>query len=508
MSETPENENRAPQEPPGSSAPTATPTGDTAGGNASRRGLVVAIVVVAVAGLMAALAVVAGAVAIWALGSRGDPAPTDDGQPGDAQTDDAPTVGAENDPSQLEVPASPLPAGGVDGGYVAPVLNVLPGSDCTVFPADNVWHSVIDGPAVPLVAASDPAAVLLAAATGPARTTFSSEIGEGLNIVPSTGSEERPVSVAPNWLAANNEMIAAASDADRSVPGPLGAPQLFLDMEAPPAGRLRWTNMSLDPVTDNRLYVVDTDECMATEFIGFSGLILRGGGGMVANRSSRFDLRSNNRRASRWWGEGPCPVIEVNPFFNPGCDDKTEKLSAARGGSGLSGTGGLVRFDEIGSEAGIDHAIGVVLPANMIAKEGHTWPATVSDGTGEPGSLSGSPEGSGPIPMGARLRLREDFALDCGESTCPQATEVVRALKRHGMIVVDSMGPVDHLDEAGVHILGELSDQWDRKDLRRVEFREDGTSAMRLSDFELVDAQDMRALPDAGPQDEGWLQVR
>ena len=128
------------------------------------------------------------------------------------------------------------------------------------------------------------------------------------------------------------------------MPGPLGAPQLYLDLEAPPAGELRWSNMSLDPVTDNRLYVVDSVECVATEFIGFSGLILRGGGGMVANRSSRFDLLSNNRRASRWWGEGPCPEIEPNPFFDPGCDGSTEKPSAARGGSGLSGTGGLVRL--------------------------------------------------------------------------------------------------------------------------------------------------------------------
>ena len=144
----------------------------------------------------------------------------------------------------------------------------------------------------------------------------------------------------------------------------------------------------------------------------------------------------------------------------------------------------------------------------MIAADGYTWPATVSDGTGGAGSLAGSPDGSAPIPMGARLRLRGDFALDCDPSTCPQATEVVSALKRHGMIVVDSMGPVERLDEAGVHIVGELSDQWDRGDLRRVEFREDGTSAMRLSDFELIDAEDMRARPDAGPQDDGWLQVR
>jgi hypothetical protein len=110
--------------------------------------------------------------------------------------------------------------------------------------------------------------------------------------------------------------------------------------------------------------------------------------------------------------------------------------------------------------------------------------------------------------MGARLRLRQDFALDCGEATCPQAVEVVRALKRHGMIVVDSMGPVESIEQAGVHIVGELSDRWDREDLRRIEFREDGSGAMRLSDFELVDPEDMRALPDAGPQDDGWLQVR
>jgi hypothetical protein len=57
------------------------------------------------------------------------------------------------------------------------------------------------------------------------------------------------------------------------------------------------------------------------------------------------------------------------------------------------------------SAAGIDHAIGV-LPRNVIAADSRVWPATVSDGLGEPGSPEVAPEGSGPIPMGARLRLR------------------------------------------------------------------------------------------------------
>ncbi|MGI9577445.1 MAG: hypothetical protein ACR2OH_04555 [Microthrixaceae bacterium] len=494
MSDTPGQQGQ-PQPPPPGAPPPFTPENATEG-RGSKRSMIVVIIVVAVIGVLAALAIVVAALAIFVVGSRDDATPA----AGSAPTDNA-------DSEALEVPRSDLPPG-LEGGYVAPVVNTVAASECSMFPADNVWHSVIDGPEVPLVADDDPAAILLAAATGPARTTFSSEIGEGLNVVPSADSQVRPVSIAPNWLAASNQKVAAASDADRSVPGPLTAPQLFLDLEAPSNGTLRWSNMSLDPATDNRLYLVDTESCVATEFIGFSGLVLRGGGGMVANRSSRFDLRSNNRRASRWWGEGPCPDIATNPFFNPGCDGSTVKRSAARGGSGLSGTGGLVRFEEIGSDAGIDHAIGVVLPRNMIAEDGFTWPATVSDGTGQPGSLAGSPEGSGPIPMGARLRLRDDFALDCDPSSCPQATEVVRALKRHGMIVVDSMGPVQNLDEAGVHIVGELSDEWDRKDLRRVEFRGDNTSAMRLSDFELIDAQDMRALPDAGPQDDDWLQVR
>jgi len=397
--------------------------------------------------------------------------------------------------------------GGIDGGYAASAIGTVAGSECSVFPADNVWHSVIDGPDVPTVPADDPAAVLLAGATGPARATFRPDRGEGLNLVPAANSSVQPISVASNWLLSSNLGSARASDANRVTMGPAATPQLWLDLEAPAPGELQWTNQSLDPRTDNRLYVLDTEACVASEFIGFSGLLLRSGGGMTANRSSQFDLRSNNRRASRWWGEGPCPDIPLNPHFDPGCDGSTEKRGSARGGSGLSGVGGLVRFEEIESAAGIDHAIGVVLPRNVIGAE-PVWPATESDGLGEPGTFAEAPEGAGPIPMGARLRLRSDFALDCPEQECPQATEVVRALKRHGMIVVDSMGPVDTLAQAGVHILGEMSPGWDGVDLRRIEWRADGTEAMRLSDFELIDARDMRARPEAGPQDDGWLQVR
>jgi hypothetical protein len=70
------------------------------------------------------------------------------------------------------------------------------------------------------------------------------------------------------------------------------------------------------------------------------------------------------------------------------------------------------------------------------------------------------------------------------------------------------MGPVENLNDAGMHLGGEMSPEWDEADLRRIELRSDGSPALRLSDFELVDAEDMRALPNASPQDDGWLEVR
>jgi hypothetical protein len=402
--------------------------------------------------------------------------------------------------------AEPARRGGVDGGYASASVGTIAGSECPVFPADNVWHSVVDGPDVPVVPAEDPRSRWLAAMGGPVRASFSATVGEGLDVVPSEGSTEQVLSVAPNWLAPGNQADARSSDADAVTYATLGAPLFSALLEAPPPERFRWTDMSLDPAGDNRFYLVDTRTCTDTEAIGFSGLALRAGQGLVANRMSRFDLRSNNRRASRVWGEGPCPEVQPNPFFAPSCDGTVDKPSAARGGSGLSGLGGLLRAEEIGK--GIDHAIAAILPANAIARDGHTWPATTSDGTGEPGVPAGAPPDGRPLPMGSRLRLRQDYEPLCTPDECPQATELVRALKRHGAIVVDSTAPVPSLGEALISLTGELSAEWDRDDLVQLYAPVGEPGRLRASDFELVDAEDMRALPAAGPQDDDWLKVR
>jgi hypothetical protein len=85
---------------------------------------------------------------------------------------------------------------------------------------------------------------------------------------------------------------------------------------------------------------------------------------------------------------------------------------------------------------------------------------------------------------------------------------VIRALKRYGAILVDSMGATPELSTAAMHLHGEISADWNAEDLRQVEMGGEGSNGVKLSDFEIIDAEDMRALPLADPQDDDWLQVR
>ena len=443
---------------------------------------------VTAAAVLAGVAV--GALAVVVLGGR-DPSRSSDPLPG----------GATGQGSSI-----PDPAADADG-YIPDTIATVGDGGCTIFPRDNVWHSVVAGDAVALADPSDPAARMVAGAGAPVRAAFGADSGEGLNIVPSDGSGPATFRVASNWLAPGNLNHARSSDADDAGLEALGVPWFTMELQAPPPGQLRWSQMSLDPSTDNRLYILDTDECTSAEFIGFNGLLMAASGRLEANRLSMFDLRSNNRRLSRTWGEGPCPEVPANPVFDPGCDGTTEKPASARGGSGLSGLGGLIRVAEVLEAGEIDHAISAVLPKNLVSADRSVWPATVTDGTGGADTFADAPEGAGPVPMGARLRLRGDFELGCDAQQCPQATTIVAALKRHGAIIVDSMGPAESLSEGAMHLIGEMSPEWDPADLRSIVSPPDGTPGMVLADFELVDAEDMRALPDAGPQDDDWLRV-
>lgn len=115
---------------------------------------------------------------------------------------------------------------------------------------------------------------------------------------------------------------------------------------------------------------------------------------------------------------------------------------------------GLVRYDEVAAGA-INHAIRFTVPntkAAFIAPATH-WAAT---------------NGSSPIPMGMRVRLKSSFNVS-GYSAANQV--ILNAMKKYGMILADN--------GSAIYISGAPDDRWDNSDLHLL-------GQVKGSDFEVV----------------------
>jgi hypothetical protein len=207
--------------------------------------------------------------------------------------------------------------------------------------------------------------------------------------------------------------------ADESDPGPYPAPP-----NAPVEGGSSSSG-------DRHVLVVDRDACRLWEL--YAAYPQNGGTSWTAGSGATWNLNSNAMRPLGWTS-GDAAGLPILP--------------------------GLVRYDEVAAGE-IDHVIRFTAPRTSNA---YVWPASHKAPTG----------GSADPPMGAWLRLKASYDIS-GFSTQNQV--ILRALKKHGMVLADNGSPffMSGVPDAG----------WD----------DSGLNALRTvpgSAFEAVDASSLK----------------
>ncbi|HEX5027764.1 MAG TPA: hypothetical protein VFV56_03030 [Gaiellaceae bacterium] len=142
---------------------------------------------------------------------------------------------------------------------------------------------------------------------------------------------------------------------------------------------------------DRHVLVVDRDVCRLWEL--YAAYPQSGGASWTAGSGATWDLRSNAMRPPGWTS-GDAAGLPILP--------------------------GLVRNDEVASGE-IDHVIRFTAPRTY----GYVWPASHKASTG----------GAADPPLGAWFRLKASFDIS---SFSPQNQVILRALKKHGMVLADN----------------------------------------------------------------------
>jgi hypothetical protein len=183
--------------------------------------------------------------------------------------------------------------------------------------------------------------------------------------------------------------------------------------------------------SDRHMLMLDRDACRLYELFDARRLAA---GAWSAGSGAVFDLRSNRLRPAGW---------------------------TSADAAGLPILPGLARHDEAAG-AGIDHALRFTAPRTRRA---YIHPARHQAGESSDPALP---------PMGLRVRLRRSVSV---AGLGPQARAVLRALRRHGMILADNGSPW--------FITGAPDRGWDDDDLR-------GLRRITGRDLEVVDTRRLR----------------
>jgi len=190
-----------------------------------------------------------------------------------------------------------------------------------------------------------------------------------------------PIGIPYTTVAGTQPRVPVSFDyADESDPGPYPIPA-----DAPIEGGPSSTG-------DRHVLLVDRDACRLWEL--YSAYPQNGGTSWTAGSGATWDLTSNAMRPLGW---------------------------TSADAAGLPILPGLVRYDEVVSGT-IDHAIRFTAPRTANA---YVWPASHKAATG----------GSADPPMGAWFRLKADFDIS---AFSPQNQVILRALKKHGMVLADN----------------------------------------------------------------------
>lgn len=234
---------------------------------------------------------------------------------------------------------------------------------------------------------------------------------------------------------------------------------------------------------DRHMLVTDTSDCRSTEFIqtsrpGLFGNILSNGGyEFGAAGATEWDLTSN--AIHRGYN---------NDFSGVNAPKSTMAASIVRRDEMNDGASST--YDGRNDDTPLDHSLGFCLPKSLV-KNSYRWPATSSDGTNTTDATA--PE------MGSRIRLKSSVtlsglaartggsgwtattAISATNSTKVGYTEgIFKALQVYGMVLADSC--VNNWSIAGAP-----DSRWTDAELTALQ-------TLRLSDFELVDTEPMRAV--------------
>ncbi|HXQ61775.1 MAG TPA: hypothetical protein VN796_05530 [Acidimicrobiales bacterium] len=202
----------------------------------------------------------------------------------------------------------------------------LPGSSCTVLPADNVWHADVSHLPVDPNSATYIASI---GATAPLHPDFGAGNYGG-------GPIGIPYNVAPSTQMFVPVHFTYASESD---PGPYPIPRKPLIEGGPHS------------TGDRHVLVVDSGSC--TDYELFSARPRHGGRSWHAGSGAVFPLGSDSLRTAGW---------------------------TSADAAGLPILPGLVRPDEVAAGV-IDHAIRVTVPES---DDTYIWPARHEAGTADP----------------------------------------------------------------------------------------------------------------------------
>ena len=235
----------------------------------------------------------------------------------------------------------------------------VPGTSCTVFPANNVWNMGVRKLPV------HPKSATWKRATHAGTTRLHPDFGP-----PSYGI---PFDVVPS---SHTKVSIDFRYDDESDPGPY------------PFGG----DVQIEGGSDRHAIMIDEGTCVLYELFA----VRRNGGNPTAGSGAIFDLDSNALRPAGWTSADAAGL----PIFP-----------------------GLVRYDEVfGPDPGIHHALRFTVGCT---RRSYVWPARHQAGVADPACP----------PMGARFRLKGGYDIS-GYS--PRAQIVLRAMKRHGMMVADN----------------------------------------------------------------------
>lgn len=187
---------------------------------------------------------------------------------------------------------------------------------------------------------------------------------------------------------------------------------------------------------DRHALMIDRDNCVLYELYHASW----NGGNPTADQGSVFDLRSNALRPAGW---------------------------TSADAAGLPIFAGLIRRDEV-LAGEVDHAIRVTAQQT---DRSYLWPARHQAGARSDPALP---------PMGARFRLKAGFDIS---GFRPDTQVIMRAMKKHGLIVADN--------GSNWFFGGTAEDGWDSEML-------DELKMIPAGQFEAVDASSLMVDPDSG----------